>query len=64
MTYAMLDQKSNQLACHLQSLGVERDVPVAVLMERSFDIVIAIMGALNAAPLCINSCPRCNHPES
>ena len=52
MTYAQLDQKTNQLARHLQILGVSRDVPVAVLMERSFDIIIAVMGELNAIPYC------------
>ena len=44
MTYAELDQRTNQLAHHLQTLGVGRDVPVAVLMERSFDLVVAVMG--------------------
>lgn len=49
MTYAELDQKTNQLAHHLRVLGVDRDVPVAVLMERSFDIIIAVMGKRNAS---------------
>lgn len=49
MTYAQLDQKTNQLARHLRVLGVDRDVPVAVLMERSFDIIIAVMGKRNAS---------------
>lgn len=49
MTYAELDQKTNQLARHLRVLGVDRDVPVAVLMERSFDIIIAVMGKRNAS---------------
>ena len=44
MTYAQLDQETNQLARHLQSLGVGKDVPVAVMMERSFDIIVAVMG--------------------
>ncbi|KAL3155304.1 hypothetical protein ABBQ32_013085 [Trebouxia sp. C0010 RCD-2024] len=48
MTYALLDQKTNQLARHLQTLGVQRDVPVAVMMERSFDIIIAVMAVLKA----------------
>lgn len=50
MTYALLDQKTNQLARHLQTLGVQRDVPVAVMMERSFDIIIAVMGESDAVP--------------
>ena len=46
MTYAQLDQKTNQLARYLQTLGAGRDIPVAVLMERSFDLIVAVMGRL------------------
>lgn len=63
MTYAQLDQKTNQLARHLQTLGVERDVPVAVMMERSFDIIVAVMGELGAVPFCINSRSGCKSEQ-
>lgn len=44
MAYGQLDRRTNQLAWYLQSLGVGRDVPVAVLMERSLDLIVAVMG--------------------
>lgn len=47
MTYGQLDMQTNQLARYLQSLGVGRDVPVAVLMERSLDLIVAVMGAFS-----------------
>ncbi len=46
MTFAEVNQRSNQLARHLRTLGVGRDVPVAILMERSFDLIIAMMGTI------------------
>ena len=59
MTYAQLDQKTNQLARHLQVLGISRDVPVAVLMERSFDIIIAVMGEPYGIPSCTQRTTCC-----
>ena len=44
LTYAQLDYRANQLAHHLRELGAGRDIPVAVLMERSFDLIVAVMG--------------------
>lgn len=44
MTFATVNSKANQLARHLCTLGVGRDMPVGVLMERSFDLIIAIIG--------------------
>lgn len=44
ITYSQLDQKTNRLAHYLQTLGAGRDIPVAVLMERSFDLIVAVMG--------------------
>ncbi len=49
MTFAEVNQRSNQLARHLRTLGVGRDVPVAILMERSFDLIIAMMGMLQTS---------------
>lgn len=44
ITYSQLDQKTNRLAHYLRTLGAGRDIPVAVLMERSFDLIVAVMG--------------------
>jgi len=47
-TYRELNQRSNQLAHHLCTLGVGPDVPVAICMERSARMLVALMGVLKA----------------
>ncbi|MEM1293316.1 MAG: amino acid adenylation domain-containing protein, partial [Cyanobacteria bacterium P01_H01_bin.162] len=48
LTYRELDTRAHQLAHHLQSLGVGPEVPVAVCIERSPDLVIALLAILKA----------------
>ncbi len=48
LTYAALDARANQLARHLQSLGVGPDALVAVALERSLNLVVALLGVLKA----------------
>jgi amino acid adenylation domain-containing protein len=48
LTYAELNIKANQLAHHLQSLGVQPESLVGICMERSFALVIGILGILKA----------------
>lgn len=48
MSYATLNEQSNALAVHLQQSGVKKDVPVAIYMERSPEIIIAILAVLKA----------------
>jgi amino acid adenylation domain-containing protein/non-ribosomal peptide synthase protein (TIGR01720 family) len=48
MTYAELNRRANQLAHRLRSFGVGPEVPVGILMGRSFEMVIAILGVLKA----------------
>ena len=48
LTYHELNQRANQLAHHLQSLGVGPDMFVAVCLERSEDMVVGLLGALKA----------------
>lgn len=48
ISYKELDDRSNQLAAHLISLGVAPDSMVAVFMERSIDLMISILGILKA----------------
>ncbi len=58
ITYSQLDQKTNRLAQHLRTLGAGRDIPVAVLMERSFDLIVAVMGKHSIAlSFCILDSP-------
>ena len=48
LSYGELSRRTNQLARELQSLGVERDARVAVLFERSLEMVIALLSVLKA----------------
>ncbi len=48
LTYAELNARANRLAHRLQKLGVARDVPVGLWMERSFEMVIGLLAILKA----------------
>ncbi len=48
LTYEELNQRANQLAHRLRALGVGPDVLVGVHLERSPELVIAILGILKA----------------
>ncbi|MGA4844594.1 condensation domain-containing protein [Streptomyces sp. G45] len=48
LDYATLDAASDRLAHRLVALGVRAETPVALLMDRSADLVVAILGALKA----------------
>jgi amino acid adenylation domain-containing protein len=48
LTYEELNQRANQLAHHLQRLGVGPETLVGVYMERSLEMVIALYGILKA----------------
>ncbi len=48
MTYQELDEKSSQLARYLQDLGVGPEAIVGVFVERSLEMVIALLGILKA----------------
>jgi amino acid adenylation domain-containing protein len=48
LTYRELRRQANQLAHYLKSLGVGTGTPVALLLERSLQMVVAILGVLKA----------------
>jgi len=48
LTYRELDDRANQLAHHLQAKGVGPDSLVTLCIERSFEMVIGIVGILKA----------------
>ena len=48
LTYRELNQRANQLAHYLQSLGVKPEVLVGICVERSLEMVIGILGILKA----------------
>jgi amino acid adenylation domain-containing protein/non-ribosomal peptide synthase protein (TIGR01720 family) len=48
LTYRGLNQQSNRLAHRLARLGVTAETPVAILMERSVETVVATLAVLKA----------------
>ncbi|MEQ8755468.1 MAG: amino acid adenylation domain-containing protein [Coleofasciculus sp. G1-WW12-02] len=48
LTYAQLNTRANQLAHHLQSLGVSAETVVALCVERSLDMIVGVLGILKA----------------
>ena len=49
LSYAELDRRSNALARHLRQLGVAPDTPVGVCVERSAEMVVALLAIAKAA---------------
>ncbi|NEO52861.1 MAG: amino acid adenylation domain-containing protein [Okeania sp. SIO3B5] len=62
LTYRELNEKANQLARYLQSLGVKPEVLVGICVERSLEMIIGLLGILKAGaayvPLDSNSPPE------
>ncbi|MFL1563961.1 amino acid adenylation domain-containing protein [Pseudomonas sp. O64] len=48
LTYAELNARANQLAHHLQALGVQPDSRVAICVERGLDMVVGLYAILKA----------------
>ncbi|NER33981.1 MAG: amino acid adenylation domain-containing protein [Oscillatoria sp. SIO1A7] len=48
LTYRELNERANQLARYLQGLGVEPEVLVGLCVERSLEMVVAMLGILKA----------------
>lgn len=48
LTYRELDRQANQLAHHVISYGIKPDVVVGVYMERSPDLVVALLAILKS----------------
>ena len=48
LTYAELDVESSKLAAHLQTLGVGREKIVALFLDRTTELIVAILAVLKA----------------
>jgi amino acid adenylation domain-containing protein len=48
VSYGELNRRANQLAHHLRALGVKPDTLVGIYLERSVELVIALLGVLKA----------------
>ncbi|MEM6404691.1 MAG: amino acid adenylation domain-containing protein, partial [Cyanobacteria bacterium P01_D01_bin.116] len=61
LTYQQLNQRVNQLAHHLQSLGVKPEVMVGICVERSIEMVVGLLGILKAGGAYVPLDP--NYPQ-
>ncbi|KAB2832359.1 MAG: amino acid adenylation domain-containing protein, partial [Caedimonadaceae bacterium] len=48
LTYQQLNEKANQLAHYLRTLGAGPDTLIAIAMDRSLEMIIGILGVLKA----------------
>ncbi|MEH1872395.1 non-ribosomal peptide synthetase [Nostoc sp.] len=48
LTYQQLNQRANQLAHHLRTLGVGPEVLVGICLERSLEMIVGVLGILKA----------------
>ncbi|MEM7346339.1 MAG: condensation domain-containing protein, partial [Chloroflexota bacterium] len=48
LTYEALNQQANQLAHHLQGLGVGPDILVGIYLDRSLAMIVSLLGVLKA----------------
>ncbi|MGF1552988.1 MAG: amino acid adenylation domain-containing protein [Paracoccaceae bacterium] len=58
MTYGDLDARANRLANHLRARGVGPGVLVGLCLERSFDLVVAVIAILKAGGAYVPLDPR------
>ena len=58
LSYGALERRANQLAHHLQSLGVGPDVIVGLCVERSLEMVVGALGILKAGGAYLPLDPR------
>jgi amino acid adenylation domain-containing protein/non-ribosomal peptide synthase protein (TIGR01720 family) len=58
LTYRELDERSNQLAYYLRARGVHADSIVGICMERSPELIVALLGVLKAGGAYLPLDPR------
>ncbi|CAH2601472.1 Amino acid adenylation domain-containing protein [Rhodovastum atsumiense] len=62
LTYAALDRRANQLAHHLRGILPAGEQRVGILVERSLDMLVALLGVLKAGYAYVPLDP--GHPEA
>ncbi|CRK56687.1 Siderophore biosynthesis non-ribosomal peptide synthetase modules [Alloactinosynnema sp. L-07] len=58
LTFGELGSRSDELAAHLTSLGVGPEVPVAVVLPRSVDVIVAMVAVWKAGGVVVPVDPR------
>src|SRR5262249_4425263 len=58
LSYGELNARANRLAHYLRRRGVGVDVPVAICVERSLEMVVAVMGVLKSGGAYVPLDPR------
>ncbi len=58
LNYGELNARANKLAHYLRRRGVGVDVPVAICVERSLDMIVAVMGVLKSGGAYVPLDPR------
>ncbi|HET7288465.1 MAG TPA: amino acid adenylation domain-containing protein, partial [Pyrinomonadaceae bacterium] len=58
LNYGELNARANRLAHYLRRRGVSMDVPVAICVERSLEMVVAVMGVLKSGGAYVPLDPR------
>ena len=59
LSYSELNARANQLARHLQRWNVGPEVPVALCLERSLQMIVAVLGVLKAGGAYVPVDPAC-----
>ncbi len=58
LSYRELNARANKLAHYLRCHGVDVDVPVGICVERSLDMIVAVMGVLKSGGAYVPLDPR------
>ncbi len=53
LTYRQLNEKANQFAHYLRSKGIKAETLVPVCVERSAEMIVALLGVLKAGGVCV-----------
>jgi amino acid adenylation domain-containing protein len=48
LSYAQLDARANQMAQRLRAMGVQAETPVAICLDRSIELIVAVLAVLKA----------------